>query len=280
MKGTMFAFLAVAMASSAFAGDYLVSTDSLNYSGTISRYATLADAQTGSNSLSSVHLSQPRDGSLWNTKNAPTSYTGAGYENDTVFLTSWWYTTDPNNGAYSGWGNPNNTDDSFIQLYNGGNGTVTSNTASWNAGFNTLTVNITGANADYNNSYARLWTGQSGSSVEDGVFVSYGINYSVSGLAATLDPSTGWMVDGTSRGIVSGSFTGIYHNIDTNVPANNGYYAFNVSLFDSGTTYGEANSANLNGAFNHGFFAAPVPEPASFAVLGLGVFALKRRKKA
>lgn len=264
------------MAAIASAGDYMVATDAFNYSGTVARYATLADAQSATNMISSATLSQPRDGAIWHTKNAPTSYAGAGYENDTILATAWYYTIDPGHGAYSGWGNPNNTDDSFMQLYNSGNGTVTSNTASWNGSFTALNVSISGVNADYTNSYARLWSGQSGSSLDDGVFLSYSINYTLSGLSATLDPSTGWMKDDTSRGVMSGSFTGIFQNLE----ANAGYYVYNVSLFDSGTTYGEANSANLNGAFFTTFVAAPVPEPASLAIMSVGLLALKRRKKA
>ena len=261
--------------STAFAFDFAVSTDSFNYNGTVTKYASLSDAQNNVNPLS-VGTMQNRDGSIYQGKNAE-NYLGAGWGNANTLLTAWYYTTDQTHGAYSGWGNPNNTYDSFMQLYDQPGAYTTSSDAVWSNNFSQLNVSISGANAD-SKAYSRLWPADS-SGGDHGVFLNYSINYSVSGLAPTIDPSTGWLLDNTSRGHLTGSFTGIFQDNDSAVTTNNGFYAFNVNLFDSGHTFGEDNAPNLNGAFNSPFFAAPVPEPASMAVLGLGAVALVRRRK-
>lgn len=263
------------LGGSAFAFDFAVSTDYLNYNGTVTRYATLADAQNQVNSIGSATFAD-RDGSLYQGKN--NSYLGAGFENSDVLLTAWWYTTDPSHGAYSGWGNPNNTNDSFIQLYNDTGSFTTSSSGYWSDSFTKLNVSISGANADYANAFSRLWPGVNNGG-QSGTFVNYDINYTVSGLSAVLDGGTGWMVDTTNRGSVSGSFRGIFENTSPSVPANNGFYVFDVNLFDSGSTWAEDNAGSLNGGLSSTIFAAPVPEPASMAVLGLGAVALLRRRK-
>lgn len=280
MKLTTGAFVLglTTLGSTAFAaGDFAVNTDSWNYNGSVTRFATLADAQNNVNSTGSGTL-QNRDGALFQGKNAPTSYMGAGFENTNVLLTAWYYTIDTNNGAYSGWGNPNNTNDSFVQLYDDNASTVTSSSAFWSGGFTTLNVSVAGGNTDAND-FGRVWP-TNNSNGQGGSFLSYNINYAVSGLNASFDPSTGWMLDNTHRGNVSGTFDGIFQNNSVSNPANNGFYRFNVNMFNGGSTYGEDNLANLNGAFNSPFFAAPVPEPASFAVLGLGALALIRRRRS
>jgi len=278
MKSTraIFFIAGAVLGANAFAGDFAVSTDAFNYNGTVTRYATLADAQTQTNAIGSGVM-QNRDGGIYQGKNSPTSYLGAGFENSDVLLTAWYYTTDPSHGAYSGWGNPNNTNDSFIQLYDDAGAFTTSSDAYWSAGFSTLNVSISGANAGAAAS-SRMWPGVNNGG-QGGTFLSYNINYAVSGLAPTLDGMTGWMADSSSRGSLSGSFTGIFENTSASVPANNGFYVFDVNLFDSGSTYAEDNLGSLNGAFAPSFFAAPVPEPASMAVLGLGAVALLRRRK-
>lgn len=275
MKGLLL-FSGVLLGASAFAGDFAVSTDSFNYNGTITKYGSLADAMTGTNALSTGTL-QNRDGSIYQGKNGG-DYLGAASANANDLTTAWFYTTDPGHGAYSGWGNPNNTYDSFMQLYDDGGAFTTSSDAFWSDSFTKLNVSISGKNADAT-AYSRLWpTANTGG--DGGVFLDYSINYSVSGLAPTVDPSTGWLLDNTSRGSLFGSFKGIFQNTSTSVPANNGFYVFDVNLFDSGSTYGEANSGSLNGAFFSPSYAAPVPEPATMSVLGLGALAMLRKRRA
>lgn len=266
----------VLLATSAFAnfGDFAVSTDYFNYNGTVTRYATLADAQNQTNAVSSASFAT-RDGSVYQGKN--NSYLGTGYENSNILLTAWWYTTDPDHGEYSGWGNPNNTNDSFVQLYNDSGSFTTSSSGYWSDSFTKLNVSIAGANADAA-AFARLWPGVNNGG-QGGVFLNYNIDYAVSGLTGVLDTNTNWMVDTTHRGSLSGSFKGVFQNTSTSVPANNGYYVFDLALFDSGSTWAEQQSG-LNGALSSTIYAAPVPEPASMSVLGLGALAMLRRRRA
>ena len=272
----------IALSSFSFGiGEFAVSTDYFQYSGTVTKYSTLGDALAETNSTGAGTF-QTRDGSFYQGKSAPTSYLGTGWENSNVFLTAWWYTTDSAHGEYSGWGNPNNANDSFLQLYDQSAASRSSASGSWSAGgYSTLNVSVSGSNAGAE-SFARLWpTNDNGGGGQGGVFLNYDLNYSVSGLNGVLDPTTGFYVDTTNRGHVTGSFIGIFQNTSTSVPANNGYFKFNLTLSDSGTSYAEQNAGSLNGALSPTLFAA-VPEPASMIAMGVGLSALlaRRRRKA
>lgn len=128
-----------------------------------------------------------RDGSLYQGKN--NSYLGTGYENANEMLTTWWYTTDTAHGPYSGWGNPNNQNNSFMQLVDDPGAFTTSSSGYWSDSFTKLHVSISGANADYDNAFSRLWPINDAGS-QRGTFLSYNIDYTVSGLNGVLDPST------------------------------------------------------------------------------------------
>src|SRR5574337_904573 len=107
---------------SLWASPLYVGYDNFDYSGTVTRYATLADAQNGTNALSTTAiatatngtrqtLTNARDGNVYVASNSP------GYDptNLAYFSTAWYYTTFPANG--DGWGNPNNTNTGFVQYY-------------------------------------------------------------------------------------------------------------------------------------------------------------------
>lgn len=285
-------FGATLMGAAAFANDYFASTDAWRYQGSMTKYATLADAQAAQNSLGTFTFAH-HDGGLFQGINAPDAYTGGpAYAQSNIMLTAWYYTTEDNTNSlpkddpagdryYSGWGNPNNTNDSFFQLYDDDGSSRSSGTGAWNGTLDTFTVSASGTNAPYSADYSRMWAGGVGGAgeVTHGTFVSYAYSYSVTGLSATYDSGTGWYKDDVNRGTLSGSFTGIFENQSATQPSNNGFYVFNLTL-DGGTTWAEQQGNSLlNGDFAPTIFAAPVPEPATLSALGFGALALLRRRK-
>lgn len=107
------------VAGAATANPLYISYDNFHYSGAVTRYSTLADAQAGTNAVSTTSIStatndtrstlpNARDGQIY------VAASSAGYDptNLSYFSTAWYFTTFPANG--DGWGNPNNTNPGFI----------------------------------------------------------------------------------------------------------------------------------------------------------------------
>jgi hypothetical protein len=78
-----------------------------------------------------------------------------------IFMTAWYYTKDTDNGAYLGWGNPNNTNPGFVQLYDANGNTETSANAYFNgwdgAHYTQFNMAVQGQNATPNNIPAAVW---------------------------------------------------------------------------------------------------------------------------
>lgn len=282
------ALLATAGAASADSPLY-ASYENMNYAGTVTRYATLADAQNQTNALRTdtiatatnetrSTLPNARDGQIYAARSAP------GYDSDIAYFSTAWYFTNIS-GKGDGWGNPNNTNNGFIQFYNPGS-IATSVSGGWSNGAKTFTVNLSGGDGDGSNA-ARLWApeavgGPSGDT--GGVFRSFNLNLVANfANAATVSGVTGWLETNADPTSLAGSVTGIFENQSSTNTSVNGFYSFNLTLANGswwksvGATYG--NDVIPGPAI----FAAPVPEPEAYALAFAGMavvgfFGVRRRR--
>jgi hypothetical protein len=279
------AALAVAASLSMAQDRFFMASDYMSYDLTMTKYASLSDAQNSVNSLGSYTLSDPatndrRDLGTYFVQDVATFDTDYA-----IFTTAWYYTTDPDNGAYSGWGNPNNTNTGFVQMYDDNASTVSSMSATWstlNAGVadaSTFSMSASGTNATHADEFARLWHGATGGtgSLTNGTFLSWDFNMTATGLTADWDGTHNLFVANDHPSTVSGGFNGIFQNDNVTDSQYNGFYVFSGTLNSDSWAY--ANSGDLNGAFSNSAFGA-VPEPATMTVFGLAALAgLRKRKK-
>ena len=266
VMGVLGAFAAVDGARA----DYMVQNDtSFSYIGTVT------DPTGTVNTIPSFSFNNVtytgRDASIYAASNAPTSIAGAGYENATEFLTAWYPTLTPANGY--GWGNPNNSDTGFVQLYDQTNGTPTSATGQWDQSLTNFTLHVTGVNATSASTYARLWDAPLlGGAAGDtgGEFLTYDRTLTAHFAAPATQTIPGWYATAVAPDNVSGSVTGSFQNQSTTNTAANGLYQFNLTFQNQ--NWASDNNASFTGASYFG--SNNVPEPASMALLGLGLAGL------
>lgn len=304
--------------SAAHAGsDFAISTDRVAYTGTVTRYATMDDLNNDVNGAiyaipdrvtDSPFDTGSRDIGMFVVNNTPSVYSNAN-----ILVTAWSYTTtdntniNPDTGLpyekdhadgdrlYSGWGNPNNTNTGFLQMYDLDGSTDSQLDAAF-GGFDgsyyrELSLSLHGAGATYDpdvvpNDYARLWPapqvgGSAGISV--GLFHSYELDVTFSGLEG-VEIAPG-VIEATNHptGVV-GTFTAVFENKNaTWYPdstwadsTHEGFYKVEYTFNMDNWAYGMGDEA-LNGDFDSSYFITP--EPATMSLLGLGAIALIRRRR-
>jgi hypothetical protein len=271
----------VALCGAVATAQTVVDSMRLGYTGTVTRYDTLADAQSGTGAVASASLgSESRDLLL--------SFSQVSGANALQIGTNWALTT---TGLGYGAGNPNNTNAGFVQLVDGSLGSVLPATAAaWDDSLTTFTFQLLGANAlstdgigGYN---TRLWNTTSATG-QGGTFLNYDLSLAATvGTAAVWDATSGMFLSYTDPLSVKGYFRGVFQNTST-VSAYNGYYTFDFTLnLDSWAAQHstEFDSTTLtSNTYTPTTFGAAIPEPATYAVcLGLGTLlltALVRRRK-
>lgn len=267
------AVAALTAASLAQAVPLSASFDNFTYSGTVTRYATLADAQnettptggpytiaTATNGPRSTR-SNARDGNLSVTSSAPAAY-GADL---TYLSTAWYFTTVPANG--DGWGNPNNTNDGFIQYYL--ISAAPTVTGGWQPGYTQFQLTVAGGNGDSSDA-GRFWPAPASgaAAISRGAFVEFNLNLTANFASpATLNATTNWYETAAMPTSMTGTLTGIFQNDQATNTAYNGYYRFNYTVTGPGS-WAADNNATWGAALYppSSLWAAPevvVPPPAT-----------------
>lgn len=272
-------------ASAAIASPLFISYDDFNYTGTVTRYGSLADAQAGVNAISTAAIStatnadrstlpNARDAQVYVASGAP------GYDPNPLsyFSTAWYFTTVPANT--DGWGNPNNTNTGFVQYYDTTAAPAVS--GGWSNANTRFSVSIDGGAGDSSNA-GRLWAAPyagGAASYTAGAFREFELNLVADfGSAATLNGTTGWYETAAAPTAVTGGAKGIFENDSTTNPSLNGFYAFDFA-FAPGSWAASVGATWDNGGSTQyapqGSFAAPgqVPEPGSLALLGIAMLSL------
>lgn len=251
--------LAAALLATAAQAQILSYTDRFGYTGTVTRYESLADAQNATGPSTVYTLAENRDLRL-QLINGFTPVLADQYH----FGTHW-----------SVPGSPSNVNTGFVQVpLQYGAPTLR---AFWDASLTQYSFTATGSLAD---PAARLWSGTA-TGGQAGAFLDYRLSFVASGLeAATWDSSYGtyWTVSDPTA--VTGRFSGLYQNTSADAA---GFYTFDFELNLESWVYSQFGDSPTQGYYQTSLFAAPtaVPEPSTYGISGaLALLALAYWRRA
>ena len=230
-----------------------VVSDRFAYTGSVTRYASLADAQTSANSLATFSLAGAnRDIEIIITRGIPTvpdfTYIGTKWAN----------------------GNPGNGNHGYVQVPIGA-GTQVAPMAYWDISRSAYVFDIHGSNT-FAPASTLLWNGTD-SNGQDGTFLEYDLSLVVAGLVPAVQiPSWNTYISNSDPSAVVGRFSGLFLNSSSEAAAN-GYYSFDLSLNLDSWLYANRNDPASPAAYSESLFIAPavVPEPSSFGMIAAGV---------
>jgi len=283
IRWAAFAAICVGFVETTQAAPFYVSSDRFGYTGTISRYASVADAQNGVNPTATYAAPQ-RDLALLAIQDAPgLGFVPANPPSEFSFLTAF-FLPGPDGTIES---NPNNDPVGFIQIRDVNGSTITSAEGQFlDPNRTTFQLSLTGANAlpGSPGDDARLFNANPSHAsdklsptLSEGTFLSYALNATFTGLTPAINNGT--FFDSTNQTpalSVAGTFTGIFQNTNPVDPTFNGIYRADLTL-------NNINFAVANGILtpaDGGFGAAVVvPEPTSLALLGFGGLCLLARSR-
>ena len=199
--------------------------------------------------------STPRDGYLY----AMVDYPGFVNPNYNYLMSNW--------SGHS----TSNQNDSFLQIAEDGNPSVTSASGTWDSTLKVFTVAVSGANATYDSSYSRFWQPDNG--VAWGVtFTDYTYSFTATFAEEAAIDMDGWLSNTVAPDSITGSFTGhfvVTAAIDKSPITDGDTYGFDIDFSKSMYVSQDPLDAYGNPTTVDNYFGA-VPEPGTLALLIIG----------